>query len=233
LLKIIDIKAVTGIAGRKKVLTAVDNTFASPFFQRPLELGADIVVHSTTKYISGHSDIIGGAVITNNSRFYKLIRFYQSAAGAIASPFDSFLALRGLKTLEVRMKKHESNAALVAGYLTGNKNVSEVFYPGLKTHPGHDVAAKQMSGFGGMVSFRIKGGESRLRKFASSLKLLAFAESLGGIESLASAPHFMITHASLTEAERRKIGITPDLVRLSIGIEDSRDIIEDLEQALK
>jgi cystathionine gamma-synthase/cystathionine gamma-lyase len=232
-LKIIDIKAVAQIAAKHKILLAVDNTFASPYFQRPLELGADIVVHSTTKYVGGHSDIMGGAVVTNNEKLFRLIKFYQAAAGAIASPFDSFLALRGLKTLEVRMKKHESNAFAVAEFLRDSKFVSEAIYPGLKEHPGHEIAKRQMSGFGGMVSFRIKGGESKVRRFISRLKLFAFAESLGGIESLVSAPHFMITHSSLTEADRRRIGITVDLIRLSIGIEDPQDILEDLDKALK
>jgi cystathionine gamma-synthase/cystathionine gamma-lyase len=232
ILKILDIRAISDIAKKRKIQVVVDNTFASPYFQQPLSLGADIVVHSTTKYIGGHSDIIGGAVVTNNNNLYKKIKFYQSAAGAIASPFDSFLALRGLKTLEVRMKKHEENAFEVAKFLQNNKNVNETLYPGLTSHTGHEIAKKQMSGFGGMVSFRMKGNESKVKKFISSLKLFAFAESLGGIESLASTPYYMITHASLSEQERAKIGITRDLIRLSIGIEDSRDILEDLEQAL-
>jgi cystathionine beta-lyase/cystathionine gamma-synthase len=231
-LKIIDIKALAKTASDKKVLLAVDNTFSSPYFQRPLALGADIVVHSTTKYISGHSDIIGGAVLTDNKALYSRIKYYQYAAGAIASPFDSFLALRGLKTLEVRMKKHESNAFAVAEFLKNHKKVSEVLYPGLKDDPGYKTASSQMTGFGGMVSFRIRGGEAGAKRFLSGLKLFAFAESLGGIESLVSAPHFMITHSSLTEKEREKIGITPDLIRLSIGIEDEKDLVEDLEKAL-
>jgi cystathionine gamma-synthase/cystathionine gamma-lyase len=231
-LKIIDIKAVSDIAKRKKIPVVVDNTFASPYFQKPLSLGADVVVHSTTKYISGHSDIIGGAAVTNNKRLFQRIKSYQGAAGAIASPFDSFLALRGLKTLEVRMKKHESNALQAVEFLSNNKNVSEIFYPGLKGHPGYETAKKQMNGFGGMVSFRIRGGEAKVKKFVSSLKLLSFAESLGGIESLAAAPYFMISHSSLSEKERAAIGITKDLIRLSIGLEDIQDIIEDLDLAL-
>lgn len=233
LLHIMDIGTLAKTAHKSGALLVVDNTFASPYFQNPISIGADIVVHSTTKYISGHSDIIGGAAVTNSGSLHKAIKFYQATAGAIASPFDCFLALRGIKTLAVRMKKHESNAKAVAEFLVSNRNVAETVYPGLKSHPGYEIAKEQMTGFGGMVSFRIKGGAKKAGKFYSRLKLFAFAESLGGIESLASAPHYMITNVSIDPAQKKRIGISEDLVRLSVGIEDENDIIKDLEQALK
>ncbi|HDQ25717.1 MAG TPA: PLP-dependent transferase [bacterium] len=231
LLKILDIKQISAAAKRIGAVLVVDNTFATPYFQRPLELGADIVIHSTTKYIGGHSDIIGGAALTSNREFYNKMKFYLKAAGSVASPFDSWLALRGLKTLEVRMKKHEENGFAVAQYLSKHRKIERVYYPGLKTHPGHNVAARQMSGFGGMVSFVMKRGKKDIEDFISNLKIFTFAESLGGVESLACVPSKM-THGFFSAKEKKKLGISENLIRLSAGIEDSGDLIRDLEKAL-
>ena len=231
LLKVIDIEALAKITKKNGIILAVDNTFASPYFQKPLDLGADIVVHSTTKYIAGHSDIIGGAIITSNKNIYEELKFYQNAAGAVPGPWDSWLVLRGIKTLAVRMKEHESNALSVAGYLEKHKNVERVYYPGLKSHPQYSLASKQMSGFGGMVSIELKGGFRAVQKFVSKLRIFTLAESLGGVESLICYPSKM-THASLGEAERLKRGIKDNLVRLSAGIEDIEDIRRDLDRAL-
>ncbi|MBI4350149.1 MAG: cystathionine gamma-synthase [Elusimicrobia bacterium] len=232
LLNITDIEALAGIAKKGKALLAVDNTFATPYFQRPLELGADIVVHSSTKYLGGHSDVIGGLMAVADKRVYEEIKFSQNAAGGVPGPWDSWLTLRGIKTLAVRMKAHEANAFAVANFLSSHRAVSKVFYPGLESHPGHSLARKQMHGFGGMVSFELKGGRPAAEVFFKKLKIYMLAESLGGVESLACYPATM-THASIPEKERLKRGITAGLVRLSSGIENSDDLIGDLERALK
>jgi len=231
LLKIIDIKRLAGFAKKKGVLLAVDNTFASPYFQRPLELGADIVVHSTTKYLAGHSDVIGGAVITSNEALYKDIKFYQNAAGGVPGTWDSWLVLRGIKTLAVRMREHEKNALYLAKYLEKYKQVEKVYYPGLKSHPQHYIAKAQMSGFSGMLSIELKGGFKAVEQFVSKLKIFTLAESLGGVESLVCYPARM-THASLGEKERFKRGIKDNLVRLSVGIENKADLKNDINNAL-
>jgi len=230
-LKIFDIGAISEISHKKNAIVVVDNTFLSPYFQKPLLLGADIVVHSTTKYINGHSDIIGGAVILNDTELFKKIQLVQKAVGAVPSPFDSWLTLRGVKTLAVRMQQHEKNAFSVARFLQTQTNVLEVFFPGLETHPGHDIATKQMTGFGGVVSFKLKGGLKECNAFFKKLKIFQLADSLGGIESLANYSALM-THDYFPEALRHKIGVTDNLIRLSIGIEHADDLIEDLKNAL-
>lgn len=234
LLSITDIAAVTEGAKKRvpNILVCVDNTFATPILQKPLKHGADIVIHSTTKYIGGHSDIIGGAVMTARPEISQEIRFLQNAAGAVPGPMDCFLVLRGIKTLALRMNKHCANAAAVAQCLSRHNNVRRVDYPGLPAHPNHLIANKQMSGFGGMVSFDIQGDARRAQRFFAALKLITVGESLGGVESLACYP-WVMTHASIPEEQRRKAGVTETLIRLSVGIEDPDDLIEDLEQALR
>jgi cystathionine gamma-synthase/cystathionine gamma-lyase len=232
LLKIIDISAVAKISKKAGVILAVDNTFASPYFQRPLELGADIVVHSTTKYLAGHSDIIGGTVVTSNKKIYQNMKFYQNAAGAVPGPWDCWLVLRGIKTLAVRMKEHEKNALFLAQYLSKHPKVEKVYYPGLSGSRDYALAKKQMSGFGGMICLELRGGFPAVKKFMSKLKIFLLAESLGGVESLACYPPKM-THVSLSAAERKKRGIKDNLVRLSVGIENMQDLKEDLENALR
>lgn len=231
LLKLSDIRTIAQIAKTKKVLLVVDNTFATPYFQKPLDLGADIVVHSVTKYINGHSDVVGGAVVVNNEELFQQIKFYQNAAGNILGPFDSWLTLRGLKTLAVRMKQHEKNAQKIAEFLENNPNVVNVNYPGLQSHPQYELAKKQMTGFGGMISFEINGGIPEVNKFVENLKLFSLAESLGGVESLVSHPAQM-THASIPAYQRKNIGINDNLIRLSVGIEEVDDLIADLKYAL-
>lgn len=231
LLRLSDIKAVSRIAKSKNALLAVDNTFSSPYFQKPLDLGADIVVHSTTKYLGGHSDVIGGTVIVNNDELYQKIKFYQNAVGAIPSPFDSWLVLRGIKTLAVRMKKHEENAIKIAEFLEKHPKIKKVNYPGLKSHPQHELAKKQMTGFGGMISFEVDGGKSFAKKVVESTKLFALAESLGGVESLIGHPATM-THAEVSQEHKEKLGIGDNLIRISVGIEDIKDLIVDLKHAL-
>ena len=231
LLGLADIRAVAEIAHRHDLLLVVDNTFASPYFQQPLQLGADIVVHSTTKYLNGHSDVIGGAVVTNNSEVYEAIKFYQNAAGGVPSPFDSWLTLRGIKTLPVRMRQHEANARQVAVFLAEHPRVEKVYYPGLPSHPGHTLAKRQMSGFGGMVSFQFKGTYSDVDAVVRRFKVFALAESLGGVESLVCHPVTM-THGSIPREIRESRGITDTLLRLSVGIEDGEDLLADLQQAL-
>jgi len=231
LLKIVDVKKLSEITKKENIILAVDNTFATPYFQRPLELGADIVVHSTTKYLSGHSDIIGGAAITSRQDIYIDLKFYQNAAGAVPGPWDSWLALRGIKTLSVRMREHEGNALYLAGYLSGHPRVERVYYPGLPGHSRHKLAKEQMSGFGGMISFELKGGFPEVEKFVSRLKIFLLAESLGGVESLVCYPPKM-THSSFSAEERAKRGIKDNLIRLSVGIEHKDDLKDDLEQAL-
>ena len=215
-----------------EILFAVDNTFATPVLQRPIELGADLVLHSTTKYIGGHSDVVGGAVVTKNAETMQPIKFYQNAAGGVPGPFDCFLTQRGIKTLEIRMQRHCENAQRIAGWAAEQKGFEKVIYPGLPNHPEHELAGRQMSGFGGMVTCVLPGGLDAASRFMSATKLFACAESLGGVESLINHPAIM-THASVPAERRARIGIVDGLVRLSVGIEDVDDLIADLEQALK
>lgn len=229
-LKLTDIAAIAKIAKAKNIIVAVDNTFMSPYFQRPIELGADIVVHSATKYIGGHSDMVGGIAITNDDKYAERIGFMSNSMGGIQGPFDSFLALRSLKTLPIRMKAHQENASKVAQFLEGHALVQKVVYPGLKSHPQHELAKKQMHGFGGMITFFIKGGLSASRKFLESVNVFTLAESLGGVESLIEHPAIM-THASVPPEQRAKLGIDDSLIRLSVGIEDIDDLLADLKQA--
>jgi cystathionine gamma-lyase len=232
LLKVFDIAAIVALIKDKDILTIVDNTFATPYFQKPLLLGADIVVHSTTKYINGHSDVIGGAVIMNDETLYNRVLLAQKTVGAVPSPFDSWLTLRGLKTLAVRMRQHDSNAREVARFLQSQPRVEKVFFPGLPGHPGHEIAKKQMTGFGGLVSFRIQGGLREANAFFRKLRIFQLADSLGGIESLANYSALM-THESFPRELREKIGVTENLIRLSVGIEHVDDLLEDLQQALR
>jgi len=231
LLRLVDIRAIAEIAHRHKLLVVVDNTFASPYFQQPLKLGADIVVHSTTKYINGHSDVIGGALVLNDEEVYEGIKFYQNAAGGVPSPFDAWLTLRGIKTLAVRMRQHEENARAIAGFLAEHPRVEKVYYPGLVSHPDHELAKRQMSGFGGMVSFQPRGSYADIAQMVRRFKVFALAESLGGVESLVCHPASM-THGSIPKDIRESRGLTDTLLRLSVGIEDKEDLIRDLEQAL-
>ena len=231
LLKIVDIKKVAEISRKRNIILAVDNTFASPYFQRPLSLGADIVVHSTTKYIAGHSDIVGGAVILNDTKIYDELKYYQNAAGAIPGPWDSWLVLRGLKTLAIRMKAHEENALYLAKYLSNHHKVTRVYYPGLASSKNHSIARKQMKGFSGMLSFELKGGRQEIDTFFAHLKLFSLAESLGGVESLISYPAVM-THSSMPRDERLRRGITDNFIRVSVGIENKIDLKLDIAQAL-
>jgi cystathionine gamma-synthase/cystathionine gamma-lyase len=232
LLKICDVRAIAKIARAAGVPLAVDNTFASPYLQRPLELGADIVVHSTTKYLGGHSDIVGGAVVTSRRAAYETMKFHQNAAGAVPGPWDCWLVLRGIRTLAVRMREHGANAAYLARFLDQHPKVDRVYYPGLPGDPGHGIAKKQMAGFGGMVSLELSGGVKAVNKFLSRLKLFILAESLGGVESLVCYPPEM-THGSLPRQERLKRGIKDNLVRLSVGLENREDLLQDLKQALR
>lgn len=232
LLQLVDVEAVADISHSKGVKLVADNTFASPYFQRPLAQGADIVLHSTTKYISGHSDVIGGAVLTRDAQLFEQIRFYQNAAGAVPGPQDCWLSLRGLKTLAVRMRQHEANARRIAEFLAGDPRVEEVLYPGLPRHPQHELAKRQMDGFGAIVSFRLPGGQAQVRRFIKAVRLFLFAESLGGVESLVCHPATM-SHGTLTPVERERIGIRDGTLRLSVGIEDADDLMEDLDQALE
>lgn len=229
-LKIFDIAKIAEIAKAKGILLAVDNTFMSPYFQRPAELGADLVVHSATKYIGGHSDVLGGAILTDRADLAEKLQFLVNSIGAVASPFDSFMAMRSLKTLALRMREHEKNAIKIANYLSSHPKVESVIYPGLESHSQHDLAKKQMSGFGGMITFFIKGGMPEARKFLERVKIFALAESLGGVESLVEHPGIM-THASVPPERRKELGINDALIRLSVGIEDIEDLINDLEQA--
>jgi cystathionine gamma-lyase/cystathionine beta-lyase len=231
LLNIIDIEMVVDIAKKNNLLTVIDNTFATPYFLRPIEYGFDIVVHSTTKYLNGHCDVVGGAVVTATDELSQRIQFLLNALGTCASPFDCWLVLRGIETLAVRMKKHEENAISIANYLTEHPMVSKVFFPGLESHKGHEIAKKQMTGFGGMVSFEVKGGIKNVNSFLRNLKLFYLAESLGGVASLAEHPATM-SHAAMPEDYKKEVGITDELVRLSVGLENSEDLIDDIKQAL-
>ncbi len=230
LLKVLDIEMIADVAHQAGAKLIVDNTFASPIFQSPLKLGADIVMHSLTKYIGGHSDIIGGALMLNDDELEEKLRFIQFAAGAVNAPLDCFLLLRSIKTLAIRMEAHQRNAFKVAEALQSMEQFNEVIYPGLSKHPQYDIAKKQMSGFSGMVSVRLNGDFQQVTRFMQSLKVFSLAESLGGVESLANHPETM-THASVPPALREQLGISANLVRLSVGIENAQDLIDDLKQA--
>ncbi len=229
MLKIFDIAAIADVARRRGLKLAVDNTFATPYLQRPLELGADLVVHSTTKYLNGHSDVVGGIVMTSDDELGERLHFLQKTLGACPSPFDCYLVLRGVKTLGVRMRRHIETARAIAEDLTRHPRVARVLYPGLEAHPGHAIAKRQMSGFGGMISFEMRGGLDHATRFLRALRVFACAESLGGVESLAEHPAIM-THASLTAEARQALGIGDGLIRLSVGLEDSEDLLEDLQR---
>jgi cystathionine beta-lyase/cystathionine gamma-synthase len=231
LLKLVDIEAVSKLAHARQALLVVDNTFMSPYFQRPLSLGADIVVHSATKYLGGHSDVIGGTLVVNRDDLFERLSFLQNAVGGVPGPMDAWLVLRGIKTLAVRMREHESNARLVAAFLGEHPKVARVFYPGLPNHPQRDIARRQMSGFGGMISFEVKGGLDPARRVVERTRLFTLAESLGGVESLIELPAAM-THASIPAETRRAHGVADGLVRVSVGIEDAADLISDLDRAL-
>jgi cystathionine gamma-lyase len=231
MLKLCDIQALASLAKSKGAISVVDNTFMSPYFQKPLNLGADIVVHSVTKYMNGHSDVVGGALATNSSDLYEKIKFMQNAAGGVPAPMDCFLVMRGLKTLHVRMERHAQNAMAIARMLEKHPQVERVIYPGLESHPQHSLAKAQMTGFGGMITFFVKGGLMEARTFLEKVKLFTLAESLGGVESLIEHPAIM-THASIPAATRKELGIHDNLVRVSCGIEDLPDLVADLNQAL-
>lgn len=231
-LRLVDIAQVTEFARQRGILTVVDNTFASPWVQRPIELGADIVMHSATKYLNGHSDMVGGIAVAANEELAEKIGFLQNAVGAISGPFDSFLALRGLKTLSLRMRQSSENALRIAGWLEKHQRVSRVLYPGLPSHPQHALAKRQMhNGFSGIVTFFVQGGLNEARHFLERCRLFTIAESLGGVESLVDHPGLM-THASIPPDKRRELGIDDSLIRLSVGIEDVEDLLADLENAL-
>ena len=230
-LKLVDIRKLSSLATAAGLVSVVDNTFMSPYFQRPLELGATVVVHSATKYIGGHSDMVGGALVTSNDELAAKIAFLSNSMGGIQSPFDSFLALRSLKTLPVRMKAHEAGAKEISAFLAKSAKVDRVIYPGLASHPQHGLAKEQMSGCGGMITFYVKGGISAARTLLENVKVFALAESLGGVESLIEHPAIM-THASVPAEMRKTLGIDDSLIRLSVGIEDVGDLVRDLEQAL-
>ncbi len=231
LLKLVDIEAVSKLAHANKALVVVDNTFMSPYFQRPLSLGADIVVHSATKYLGGHSDVIGGTLVVDREDLLEQLAFLQNALGGVPGPLDAWLVLRGLKTLAVRMREHDRNARLVAAFLSEHPKVARVFYPGLPSNPQRELARRQMSGFGGMISFEVKGGLEPARRVVERTQLFTLAESLGGVESLIELPAAM-THSSIPTETRRAHGVADGLVRLSVGIEDVADLISDLDRAL-
>jgi len=232
LLNIADLEMVVEIARRHGLMTVADNTLPTPYLLRPIEYGVDLVVHSTTKYLNGHCDVVGGAVVTATDELAERIQFFLNAMGTCASPFDCWLVLRGIKTLPVRMERHEKNAIAVAEYLEKHTAVRRVYYPGLKSHPGHQIALRQMEGFGGMVSFEINGGVEAVDSFLRNAKVFSLAESLGGVDSLVEHPATM-SHASMPEDFRESVGITDDLIRLSVGLEGVEDLTQDLEQALK
>lgn len=230
-MRLTDIEAVAKHAHDNGAILLVDNTFLTPYFQNPLSLGADIVMHSATKYINGHSDVLMGLAVTNDEAIYKQLNFIQINIGGVPSPFDAFLARRGLMTLALRMKAHEANATAVAQYLEAHPAVDQVFYPGLTSHPQHEIAKRQQHGFGGMLSFKLKGTLDNVRSFLAALKVFTLAESLGGVESLIEVPSLM-THAGLDEEHRLTLGITDTLMRVSVGVEDIEDLINDLAAAL-
>ena len=232
MMNIIDIKSIAEIAKKNRVLLAVDNTFATPYLQQPLGLGADIVMHSATKYLGGHSDVVMGALVVNDDEIAERLYFIQNASGAVCGPQDSFLVLRGIKTLHVRMQRHCENGAAVAKFLDRHPKIEKVYWPGFENHPNHDIAKSQMKDFGGMISFTTKGNDyNEAIRIVENLKLFTLAESLGGVESLSGHPASM-THASIPKEEREKTGVVDSLIRLSVGIEDKDDLIADLEQAL-
>ncbi|HSW58522.1 MAG TPA: aminotransferase class I/II-fold pyridoxal phosphate-dependent enzyme, partial [Dehalococcoidales bacterium] len=231
LLNIIDVEMVAAVARKHHIISVMDNTFATPYYLQPLKLGVDLVVHSTTKYLNGHSDVIGGAIVTSTPALSQKVQFLLNALGTCAGPFDCWLVIRGLATLAVRMKQHEANAGAVAGFLVKQPEVERVYYPGLKTHPGHDIAQRQMKGFGGVVSFDIKGGQPAAHRFLRKIQVFSLAESLGGTASLAEYPATM-SHASMTAEARSQCGIGDGLIRLSVGIENIDDLLKDLQQAL-
>ncbi|WP_160680223.1 PLP-dependent aspartate aminotransferase family protein [Clostridium sp. C8-1-8] len=230
LMDITDIQAVSKIAKEKSILTVVDNTFMTPYLQRPIELGADIVVHSATKYLGGHSDLVAGLVVVNNSELSERLHFIQNSTGGVLAPFDSFLLIRGIKTLAVRMDRHNKNADVIARYLNGREEIEKVYYPGLESHTGHDTHKRQASGFGGVISFVLKDSYD-YKKFVESLEVVTFGESLGGVESLVCHPASM-THGSIPYEIRQNVGIVDNLIRLSIGIESEEDLIKDIQNAL-
>ena len=232
LLHIIDLAAVAKLSHDHHSLMVVDNTFASPYLQQPLKLGADIVIHSTTKYLGGHSDLVGGAIVLSNRSLFDKVRFAQNAAGAVPGPFDSWLVLRGIKTLAVRMDRHCSNAQRIAEFLSTHPMIERVVYPGLDSHPDHSLAERQMRGFGGMVSFFLKGGFEKCKSFLKRTRVFTVAESLGGVESLIEHPSSM-THSSVPKEEKERVGLTDSLIRISVGIEDVEDLVIDLSQALE
>lgn len=231
LLNLVDVAMVVRVAKEKGIRTAMDNTFMSPYFQKPLSLGVDFVMHSMTKYINGHSDVIMGALMTNDDKAYERLKYLQNAIGPTPSPFDCFLAIRGMKTLGVRMRQHAANAQAIAEFLEGHPKVENVLYPGLLSHQHHELAKTQMTGFGGMLSFRVKGDVEATKRFLTSTKLFTLAVSLGGVESLVEQPATM-THFEMPKSVREAIGITDNLVRVSVGIEDAGDLCADLDQAL-
>ncbi len=232
LLEIVDIEECSKIARELGIIVLVDNTFATPYLQKPLKLGADIVIHSTTKYLNGHADVIGGALVTNSESIYQELKFYQNAVGGVPSPMDCFLVLRGLKTLPLRMERHCKNAKKIVDFLSSNPKVKKVYYPGLSEHKGHEIAKKQMKDFGGMISFELDTDLKGIKRFFSNLKIITLAESLGAVKSLICHPATM-THASVDPEVREKRGIKDSLIRLSVGIEDEDDLIEDLENAIR
>jgi cystathionine beta-lyase/cystathionine gamma-synthase len=229
-MEITDLRSVAKLCKTRKVISVVDNTFATPYLQNPLDYGIDIVLHSATKYLNGHSDMLGGLVVLNDAKLIERLKFVQKSVGGILSPFEAWMCLRGIKTLAVRMARHDANAVEVAAFLNTQRKVLKVNYPGLVSHPQHYLAQKQMRGFGGMISFEL-GSLDKAKKLLKSVKLCALAESLGGVETLISHPATM-THAALSPEERQRVGVTDGLVRISVGIEDVEDIIDDLKQAL-
>jgi cystathionine gamma-lyase/cystathionine beta-lyase len=231
LLNIVDIEMVVGIARKHRLLTVIDNTFSSPYFLRPIEYGVDLVVHSTTKYLNGHSDVVGGAVVTTTDELSQKMQYLLNSMGTCAAPFDCWLVLRGIETLPVRMRQHQENAFAVANYLNGHRRVKKVLYPGLESHKGHEIARRQMKGFGGVVSFEPEGGIEAVNTFLRKLKVFSLAGSLGDVASLAEHPATM-SHCPMPGDYRRKVGITDELIRLSVGLENVDDLIEDLEHAL-
>ncbi|MFC2007655.1 trans-sulfuration enzyme family protein [Chloroflexota bacterium] len=232
LLNIIDLEMAVDVAKKHNLLTVIDNTFATPYFLRPIEYGIDLIVHSTTKYLNGHCDVVGGAIVTTTDELSERVHFMQNGMGTCASPFDCWLVLRGIETLPVRMKRHEENATVIANFLMGHPAVKAVFYPGLESHPGHKIAKRQMKGFGGMLSIELKGGMDAVTSFMRKLKIFAMAESLGGVASLAEHPATM-SHASMPQEHREKVGIKDELIRLSVGLENADDLADDLRQALE
>ncbi len=232
LLKLCDLEAIAREAHKHNIKVVVDNTFATPYFQNPLEFGVDIVVHSTTKYINGHSDCLGGAVVLSDDDLYEELSFIRKSTGGVLSPFDSYLTLRGLKTLAVRMRQHQENALKIADFLESHPKVAKVYYPGLKSHPQHELAKRQMRGFGGMLSFEIRGGAREAQRFVESLELFLLATSLGGVESLISIPAKM-SHDYLPPEERKRLGIEENLIRVSVGIKNAEDLIGDLQRAFE